>query len=780
MHNDGATLARSARIPGLVLFIALAAAMALLLALYFVAKSKAFAFADIGSDTFMCFYPLQVAVSKQLHELHEITWSFNLGLGGFLGTLVDPLWLVTGWLPESWQLALRLPMFILRLLLAGGFLYAYLRLLGFDRLLAVLGGLCYSFSSYGLINAQWEVLHGTEFVQLPVYLYCLERFMRSGGRWAAVGAGIVLGLGHPLGLYMFGLLTCVYAAIKLSGMPRGEWWSAIVALLRFAGWCAVGLLLTAPLLFPEIYYLLESPRVSGGYASFQALFAALFSVNDRIAFASEIAGLLGKDLLGTGSTFGGWVNYFEAPGFYIGLLPLLCITQLLGPHANHRERVMGVAGLLLTALYFVFPAVRHSVYGFGHVGFRFSTVWISVLLLVMGLSGLRRALLSGTWRIGLYVAIGGVLVIVLAAVVGIPGVVSIEHVLRVCAFVGLYASMLLSGALATQPSRGAVPVAWLLAVCCAELLLFAVPPVVGRIAVGSDGSSIIGSYDDGTRQAVSLIRERDRSDAFFRIEKTYDSVFLDDALMQDYAGTKSYYFNGTSITRFVDHLGLPRVAASPNYVSSMAGRRGVIDLVGVKYLLTRNRSLDGAPDMTYFASAGSVDIYRNDKARGFVQFFDSIRAESAIDQMPVDQRDQALLDAAAVADPDSVAAQIAGLHNARGGQPGLVPSAEMVKTNDAALDGQVQTPHARLLLLSMPFDRGWSALLDDESLQLIRADFGLTAALIPSGKHHLTLAYAPPGRASGKWLALVVALALTCLAWLERRRLLPAVTKKTA
>jgi len=759
--NQTITKDQVAQRHGLRIYLAVAAGITSLLSTYYLAKAKAFAFVDIGCDTFYCFYPLQVAISKQLHHLQSITWSFDLGLGGFMGSLIDPMWLITGWLPESWQLSLRLPMFVLRLLLGGGFIYGFLRLLRFDAALCVLGGLCYSFCAYATINAQWEVLHGTEYVQFAIYLYCLERYLQTGSRWPAVACGFVVGIGHPLGLYMFALLGAVYAVGKLSGLPRAQWIRFIGTMCKFAGWCVLGVALTAPLLFPEIYYLFESPRVSGDYAHFSTLLAAIFSLNDPVAFASEMAGLLGKDLLGTGSSYRGWGNYFEAPGFYIGLLPLLCIVQLLGPAANRNERVACIAAIVLTACYFVFPAVRYAVYAFGHFTFRFSTLWISFLLLVLGLCGLRRALVAGVWRSGVLIGALGILSIAVVAVIFIPVFVNMEHVLRVAAFVGLYSAILLF--MPRGAERVAQSLQILVAVSACELLLFAIPPVIQRDAVGTDGTSSVGRYDDGSQQALAFIRAQDPTRAFYRVEKTFDSVFLDDALVQGYPGTKSYYFHASSITRFVDHLGLPRLQPSPNYINSMASRRNTLNLVGVKYLLARNRSLDAATDMTHIGAVGGIDIYRNEAALPFAQLVDSVSAESAIDKLPVASRDEALLRTVAVQDPQQVKATLAAIERADAPLSDLAPAAAMIKQSDISLAGTVQTPNARLLRLTMPFDRGWTARLDGKELQLFRADFGLTAALIAPGTHQLALDYAPPGRDFGKWFALASLLILISL-----------------
>ena len=730
---------------GFLIYLGAAAAVAFVLSLHFLTRAKAFAFYDIGSDTFSCFYPLQVAVAQQLKSLHAVTWSFELGLGGFLGSWFDPLWLVTGWLPDAWQLSLRLPMFLSRLLLGGGFFYGYLRHVGFRAPVAVIGGLGYAFSSCGLINAQWEVMQGTEFVQLPAYLFLLEGYMRGRRPWAGVAAGIVVGLGHPLGLYMFTLLGVAYGIVRLALLGGTRRMDAALTLVKFAGWCVVGVALTAPLLFPALFYLFENPRVSGDHSQMQSL-AALFWPNDARTVGSEIAGLLGKDLLGTPNHYVGWQNYFEGPGFYVGLLPLLSIPQLVGPQATRRERVLFLIGFTGIALYFVFPGIRYAVYAFGHQAFRFSAYWISALVLVLGLAGLQRAMSSGWWRTGVTIGAATIMIVALGTTIWIPESVNVEHVARIIAFTSAYAAFALLAARAHD--KFWINPYVLVAFCACELLMFALPAVVERDAVGSDGSSPAGRYDDGTNVALEFIRQHDADDQFFRIEKTYSSVFLDDALVQGYPGTASYYFNASAVTRFVDRMGLPRHVPHANYINSMAPRPDVLSLLGVKYVLSHDRSLDGNTTMLYVAKAGNVHIYRNGAVHAFATFYDTIGPESQADALPIPRRDALLLDIAIVDDPADIEATLKSLRSSSQ-ISGPRRQVDVRKLREDRLDGEVATPAASLLLLAMPFDRGWSATLDGRDLPLFRADYGLTAALIPAGNHHLALDYVPPGRKLG-------------------------------
>jgi uncharacterized membrane protein YfhO len=725
--------------------------MVVILALPFILRGKAFAFADIGVDTLFQFFPLQVADSRQLHELHTITWSFSLGLGGYIGSLFDPLVLLTGWLPESWQLASRLPMFAFRVIVAGGFFYGYLRLLRFEFRIAILGGLCYAFSSYGMLNSQWEVLSGTEFLQFAIFLFLFEKHLETRSRWCAITAGIVVGLGNAMGLYMFGLFGLVYALVRLSTYTATERPAFVRKVLSFAAWSVPGLLIVAPLLFPAVYYLLQSPRVSGNHSALHAILAQIFQVNDRTTISSEIAGLFGKDLLGSDMNYAGWGNYLEGPGFYIGILPLLCIPQLLCPNASRTERFLCCVGLSGIALYFVFPALRFAVYGFGHIAFRFSTVWISALLLVLGLAGLRRILISGVWRPGIMLSLSTVLGLPLIGAMLIPDKINYEHLLRILAFGCAYAAILWQ--MRQGNSLGASALDLLFPIVTCELLLFATPAVLQRKAANLDASSPISRYHDGTGKALDYVHRISGDTDFFRIDKTYYSAFLDDALVQGYQGTASYYFHAASISRFVDRMNLDRITPAPNYISSMSNRRDVMDLLGVRYLLALDRKPDAQRDMVFISAIGNINVYRNSTARAFGTFYPSIASEAEADALPVPQRDAFLLSHIVVDDPQATRAELASLETGASSN-NLNQQAHIKKLRDDELSGTVQTPSASPLLLSMPFDYGWSARLDDTPLALFRADYGLTAALIPAGTHHLILSYAPPGRALGWWLAL--------------------------
>lgn len=742
------TITVGARANGLLLYLALALSMLALLALYFVLRHKAFAFVDIGSDLFFQFYPLQMAEARQLRDLHELTWSFDIGLGAYIGSDFDPIQLLAALFPDSWQLAVRLPIYLLKLVLGGAFFLAYLRKVGFAPMLAVIGAMAYTFSSYNIVNGQWDP-NGLVSVQLAAYLFFLEAALREERKhWAAVAAGATVGLGQAFDVYTFSLLTTLYILARHSFYAAGaaSYWKQVA---RCAGWASVGFLLTAPMALPNLHYLFDSPRVSGSYSLLNSLFAKIFQLNDRVTLGAEAAGFFGKDLLGTGDAYRGWANYFEGPGFYVGILLLLCIPQLLAPSATRREKRLCLAGFGLLIAYMFWPAMRFAVYGFGHVVFRVSTLWITAGLIVLGLAGLRRAMHSGVWRTGLILASCVVFGLLALITYRLAPFVNVAQVLRVAAFGFVYVGVL--GA-----ARQRAPAAsTLLIIFACELLLFSAPGMIERTAVDADGSSAQGSYNDGTTEALAEIRRRENGAEFYRVEKTYNSVFLCDALVQGYSGVKSYFFHGSSLSRFVDKTGIERIMpGSPNYIGSGVNRPPVLDVVGVKYLLSRNRAFDGAPGFEYLFDAGGISVYRNTDDLGFAHLHQTLTSEAEADSLPVDQRLERMRADVVVADPASVRSELDALA-AHADTHGVTSAyAVLRRVSDIELAGDVSSPDAAVLLVAMPYDPGWSARLDDVATSSFVADYGLTGILVPPGLHTLHFNFRPPGRTLGNWLAL--------------------------
>jgi hypothetical protein len=718
--------------------------------------NQAFAFVDIASDTFLQFYPWHEAVAHQVRHTGLPTWSFELGLGGYLGTSLDPFWLLGALVPDDAQLRLRVFVFMAKILGAGSFFYLYLRTIGLREVAAVVGGLGYAFSGYLTINGLWDP-HGTETLQLAVYLLLLEYGLCRPFFWPGLVAGLTIGVGQTFNIYTFSLFSMVYLIARSGLGLRPD----LRQLLRFVLSGVAGMMLMAPLQLPGIYYLLENPRVSGSHSALIGIFGHLFDTNDRATLGAEIFGLLGKNLLGVADKYQGWTNYLEGPGFYVGLPALLFAPQLVSPGSTPRQRRLLIIAAIGCALYFIFPSLRFAVYGFGHIAFRLSTLWISALILVTGMFGLQRVLVRIWWP-GLIAS--AVLIIALAgyAMAAVPAADS-RHAETVVALVLAYLILLAAW---QRRAAGEWLAPALIAVFCVELVLLTGPSLAPRNSALADGSSAAGSYEDGTEAAVAALKERLPGE-FYRIEKGYQSVFLDDALAQHYFGVKSYAFHGSALTRLVDGLQWRRPVPSVSYIAAPLDRPLVLDVLAVRYLLSHGRGPEGTPGLTYVGSTQNVDIYERTTAWPLATLHDTFVTDAQMLSGAVEERDRLFHSAVALAD-------LAAVREVVPGSPGTATDdkVSMQLNGSARLTGTATLSRAQFLLLAIPYDAGWNFEVDGKSATLQQADLGLMGAVLPAGKHDLQLRFRAPGQRIGIGFAIASAL-IVLVAFLPGRRRKP-------
>lgn len=743
------------------MFLVLFAIVAIVMAWPFLFKSQSFAYIDVGGDTFVQFYPLNVLHAQQMAIGDGFNWSFNLGLGSYSGSHFDPFWMVQAMLPESVQLQARIFFYLAKLLLAGLFFLGYLRAIGIRPELAVVGGLAYAFSGYALINGQWD-LHGTEVLHFAALVYLLERYLRSGRLEFAVLIGLLLGAGHSFNLHTSALFSAMYVVIRLllvnDKFRVGRWLQGQGLLVLGV---VSGILILAPLQLTSLSYFLDSPRVGGGYPSMSHILAMAASVNDWRTIASEIFGLLGKDIMGRGNDYTGWSNYLEGPGFYVGLPFLLMATQLATRAATGTERRLFWLAVLGIGLYFVFPALRYAVFGFGHVAFRVSTLWISMLILVVGVLGIQRSILTGLSRPALLLATVFVVGLCVAAWL----VLEVDNLLYVSiaiTFVAIYWLVFLFPDRTCRGRTGLV----LGLVLAAELLLLTRPGLVDRDLVSDAGIAANGlRYDDGSEKALEWIRSRHGPEDFYRVEKNYHSVFLLDSLIQGYRGIRSYFFHGAGVTRFVDLLSWPRTVNSANYIEADLSRGDILDLLSVRYLLARVGSSAAFADARLVNTIAGIQVFERPSARSPAVLHARVVPESDARRLPLEQRDRILLEAVVVAD-DSDLLQLAN-DDSNAGAP--VPATLKIHS-DTELSGRYHSETPRVLALAYPYDRGWSLRVNGDPLPLHQVNFGLAGALVPAGESTFELRYQPRGRSWGWRVAPIALLISLLLVYLQRWR----------
>ncbi len=744
-----------------------------------------FAYTDIGSDSYYAYVPYAMHMARAIAREGFAGWSFEIGLGAPTAWLVgDVFALLNQAGGPGMVLPLRIWVYLLKIVLGGAAFFVLIRCFAARWETAVIAALAYSFCGYIVVNGQWDP-HATEFVFYPLILWAIVRRLRSGD---AIALPLVLAVALISGVFfvavsVFLLLACL-AFVLASNEPRAHFKTWLTGVLPPA---AIGHLLAAPFLLPVVFQMLDSPRVSGGRALFQTLWQQALGVNDWPLVLVQIGGIFHKDIFGIGGSYKGYWNYFEGPGFFVGVMLFLLIPQLWNRSAADRKLLL--IALCGVAAYFVFPLIRYFAMGFAALYFRVSTLWIALILLMLAARAVDQVIEKGVNGRLLAIGAGGYLVLLLLVSEGSIGAhVWAPHAAKI---VGLAAA---AGGLLWLARLEVVPARWLpLALLCAvmvETALIARPSYVdGRARVGPEPDA----YGDSTLDALRSIREIDKG--IFRIEKTYDSVALADAMAQGYMGIKSYYFHGSGVVDFHTGMGLlapPRAGANVNSYTNWlpnAGPRFMLNtLLGVKYIIARE-PLEW-PGFIAVRKQRDYRIYRNEMALplGIVQtrqitLASLSRLASLPDADANTYRDIAIINAAVVerlipghGDPfdlDDLLRSKALVLQDRYFEPAAALQASGLHIEQFAsnhISGRIRPAKAGILVFSIPFNRGWSLKIDGKETTMLRANFGMLATPVQAGAHTVELDFRVPGQREGVVLA---ALGIALLALRRRKNAIP-------
>lgn len=767
--NIRAVLAND-RIRGWALLAALQAAVSVALFHDYLSGEKYFAFADVGSDTWAQFVPALIHLASPANW--SSAWSFNAGLGGILPFVPGPFTLLSIAGGPDHVLDLRIWAYLAKILVGGAAFYGFALAIGTRREAALVVALAYSFCGYATTDGQWDP-SASDFATYAVILWAIARHAVRPNAWLIP---LSIAFAACSGAFMFSAGVFVaYLFIAACVASDRPWETARTWCATVLPQCLVGLLLAAPVVLPSVVHLLDSPRITGAQSRFGTQFGGLFSFNDQLTILVELSGFFHKNMLDLGSRHMGWMNYLESPGFYVGTLALLAIPQLW--RGTGADRRILRAGAIAIALFIFVPAVRYAAFGFGLDYFRINNLWVSMLLLALFARSLGVIASRGVDARVLVATLAGIGAVIYVLQNGLFPPPLPSHQLRLAAFA--LAGVALFGLLAAKRVGWPRFATCALALTALELAVVNYPSFHAHRAVVTRQTP--GYHNDGTNGALDFIKARDPG--VHRIEKTYNSVSFCDALAQGYMGVKSYWFQSSGVVGYYADLELiPRQSRLKNHTNWLPnfGSRFVLNtLAGVKYVIA-HEPLDW-PGFRRIHASGRLSIYENDMALPLGVVHTQQLPKDRIGQLSAQARDIAMVNAAIVDRPRGESPHIFDPGRMAKPGPGWLEEnyfapAQALRSRGLAIDrfspgylsGRVTTDRPGVLVLSIPFTKGWSVAVDGVDQPVYSAQLGMLATDIGAGTHRVEARYALPGLAAGLWLALAGAIAGGVLAALWR------------
>ena len=138
-----------------------------------------FAYFDIGSDSYGQVLPGAMHMAHKLAAEGFTGWSFEFGLGGPTALLLgDPFSLIGMLGGPDHVLALRIWVYLLKIVLGGTFFLLMVRCFVSRWETALITSLAYSFCGFVVINGQWD-LEATEFVFFPLMVWAIVKSLRT-------------------------------------------------------------------------------------------------------------------------------------------------------------------------------------------------------------------------------------------------------------------------------------------------------------------------------------------------------------------------------------------------------------------------------------------------------------------------------------------------------------------------------------------------------------------------------------------------------------------------
>src|SRR2546425_10018803 len=330
----------------------------------FLLLDKVLLYKDVGADSVNDSYPYFVHLSDYIRREGLPSWSFCVGMGQSLFYLTGSLiWEPVIWLPRELIAHALVFQHLFKTLIAGLLFFRFLQLRGLPLGASLLGSLLLAFSSYMCTGSCW-IVSADETVGFTFLLFAMEGAI-SRGRWIYIPFAVALmGLVTVFHFYLSAVLLCLYVPTRLfelHGWRPVELGSVCTRLALFA---LLGVGLAAVVCFGSAQSILNSPRGSGTIGNFTwAPTPALFQLESPVYYVTAALRPFSTDMLGTGDEFRGWLNYFEAPMSYCGLLPLLLLPQVfIG--ATGRQRILYSLFLGLIVVPIVFPWFRYLFWVF--------------------------------------------------------------------------------------------------------------------------------------------------------------------------------------------------------------------------------------------------------------------------------------------------------------------------------------------------------------------------------------------------------------------------------
>ena len=709
-------------------------------------------------------------------------WSWEMGIGTSLIThadaIFDPFTYIS-FLRGGDNIAQMMSvMMLVKIVLEGVSFSYYLRYFNFNKYAILIASIMYSFSGYSMIMGSNLAL-GTILVYFPLVLLNLEKTLKNRC-WGIIFVYFLIAIYSFYYFYIICIVSIVYYSFRLYILNSLKF-KRVLLLLSYM---IIASLLSSFILIPEVLLLFSTDRVNEGR---DVIFGRHLFKPSLDVLITMISRTININLLGNNlfiPYLGKNHDYFSCE-LYISIFAIPLIGYLLWFYRNKKRENFYKYSVCLMSLIFlsILPVASYVMNGLSTINYRWffiihTYLCFCVSLIVHEIIAEKQINIVVLGKLMLFSTVLPIICSVMCVTYQLNknygDVFFKDYFYALPVFLGYILFLyVLFGLVAYIYNIKKDVRVFVMGV----LLLLAIDYSGNYYNVFQyDTASYIAhkeamyGYDDFSKDVIEEIKNND--DGFYRVYKDFDSVYDNnfvpsdnDALVQHYYGVKSYNsLNHPSYVSFLQQNGVyvafpnnlekyrlegrePYKVKGPelNFINGIDDKYILLKYLGVKYYLSENN--DFVPDGYYFVGQkNNIYVYASLEANALAQIKGKKMALNEFLTLDYTQRNQAIMEYVIV---DEISQTTEMANNL-----GKVSSIVMLSPDELCFDVE-SYDIGKYLVMSIPFDKGWSAYIDGRKVPINKVDIGMSGVEIPPGKVRVELKYIPYGMEEGVVISLM-------------------------
>ncbi|MBQ7245386.1 MAG: YfhO family protein [Firmicutes bacterium] len=788
------TKARRERINPVLL--ALVAGITLIfLALYhkFIFADYLYAYLDSGRDTVDQYIP------RELYEINNFwngatnQYSLLFGLGAdyvfpwykYFNPVNLPLLLIGR---TNLAAALIISTY-LKYLFIGLFAFLFFRRLIGSEKIAAICSLLWTYSSYNVLWGQHYAFL-TSMLGFTIFMLGLQMILDGDKKWylATIAFFVLVTTGYSF-FYQACIFAVIYGAVYLI-IRKQHFKECFKRLAAFILCTIVSVGIAAEYIAVSAEGFLTSSRMEnvvsislkGFYPikNIVAIFARFFS-NDTFGVAGR-------------SAYPG--NYYEIATISVGALAVLSFFWLI--QTKYRKRVLAITAASILCL--CLPLVSHILlFKATTQRWTFIICLLEIVMIGFALKDLYNKLQDNASGndvrkklIRTFVFSNMFLILSVVAFLVLKGrgfrVSKWTLIIVTCCYIMYNTAALLAYYIEKRGNFKAKKVVYALFFMCCMVEIF----VMNYRSINSQ-SIVRGHawdnsiYNDGTIEIVDEIKAYD--DALYRINKTYDSKFYNDQMMQNYYGVGSYYsLNSQNLINAYAMLGNEvyentDTLTGTNYIRFPGSEIADNEILAVKYVISNEEVLS---DVFYekILEEGDKTLYLNKFWNGFGKIYTDVTERDVIIPLDYQEKKAVIVNAAIMTGADALEVNLPikdfdadytySEKRMRAALSALNENGSVDLKQDANIFYGVvrnESEDRGILCIPLIYEKHWNATIDGTDAKIYKINGGLLGLVIEPGEHNLEITYKNNTALIGRIVGIIFTIAyLSALFIFTRKR----------